>query len=238
MSTHTASPNARSAGPSAGGAPGHPSRVTAWRRWPAILRWTRLIPVLDLVAPEQFTAFLAASIREISPYYSRARISTTIVRLDEVHPVSRTVEARRLKRARRLVRLMRQRDRTFFESCLLKYRGEASYHLVLPPVVERAGGNLVVVDGVHRLTALDRSDHHPKDVSVVLIRDSRLPRPAAVPCKLSDIEVTYYDPKPSVKFRRLQPDLFRPTGSTLRSRIFAFQSVEEFVTVCEGYGRK
>jgi hypothetical protein len=245
MPTQTASPGAPVADPPIDqsrdlSVPTRLLRITVRWHLPAVLRRTRIIPVSELVADEAFAAYLAASIRDIHSFYSRAHVSMTTVPLENVYPISRIAEKKRVRRANRLVRLMRRRGYALFVPCLLRYRGEANYHLVLPPVVERAGQGVVVVDGVHRLTVIAHSRRHeaPNEVVVVLVHGSGLPRPAAIPGTLERVQVTNYDPGRLRKFRRFKPELFRPAGSTLRSAIFQFKSVGHFIATCETYGRK
>lgn len=200
-------------------------------------RWgTQIIPVSRLVDDRVFCTYLVRSIRDISPYYARAHIAMASVEISNVRPLSRVAEKSRYKRAKRLVRTMRARRMPPFEPCLLRYRGEAGYRLVMPPVVEqteRADRALVVVDGVHRLLALSRLQPRKAEVRVVLISGARLPRPAATPVNLTNVEIVNGEVSLAKKFHRLRPRLFRPAGSTLRSDRFRFDSVDGFLTACQ-----
>jgi hypothetical protein len=179
------------------------------------------------------------SVRRISPYYEHADITFTTVELADVRPLSRIVERPRFKRARKMVRAMRLRGVAPFEPCLLRYRGERGYRLVLPPVVEateRADRVMVVVDGVHRLAALSRIRPRRTEASVVLVSGASLPSPASRLANFSDITVEPGDVSPRKKFSRLRPRLFRPAGSTLRGDSFAFDSVESFLATVRQSG--
>jgi hypothetical protein len=208
-------------------------------RRPGRARGTDLLPVIHLPDNERFGAYLTDSVRRISPYYEHAEITATTVELVDVHPLSRIVERARFRRARKLVRAMRLRGIVLFEPCLLRYRGERDYRLVLPPVVEtteRHDGVMVVVDGVHRLAALSRAFPRRTEVSVILVSGPSLPRPAARPVNFSDITIEAGDVSPRKKFRRLQPRLFRPAGSTLRGDSFSFESVDSFLAAVRQAG--
>jgi len=206
------------------------------RRWVPRLLWhAHLIPITHIVEPSAFRLYLDASIREISPYYADARITLANVPIDQVRPLSRIVERQRYKHAKRLVGAMRRRRVPLFETCLLTYSGEKGIRLVLPPVVEQTDRAFVVVDGVHRLTAVSRALRPQSKVQLVVISGAKLPRPAAIPGSLAAVEVATTDPSRAKKFRKLKPRLFRPTGAALRGDRFRFDSEASFVEACEGY---
>jgi hypothetical protein len=202
----------------------------------SLFSWrTQVIPVSRLVDDHMFFAYVTHAMRDISPFYARARISVTSVRMSRVRSLSCVAEKLRYKQARRLVRVLEARRISLFTPCLLQYRGESEYTLVLPPVVEqtdRADRALVIADGVHRLTALYHMRPQTTDVMVVLISGGRLPRPASTPVNLSEIELTAGEVSLAKKFRQLQPKLFRPTGATLRSDRFRFDSIDSFLVAC------
>jgi hypothetical protein len=193
---------------------------------------TEIVRIVDLVPSASFDAYLATTIRGISPFYSRAHVSLGSVPLDAVRPVSRVTETDRIKRAKRLLRLLRKKGYTYFEPCLVRYFGEVDYRLVLPPVVERTRRSYVVVDGVHRLATLAERSRPPTEVLVIVVSDSRMPPPAAVPAAFDKVRQMDYDPGRKFKFRRLRPDLFRPTGAVLGGAAFRFATPEKFIAAC------
>jgi hypothetical protein len=207
----------------------------ARREWrlPLTMRRARLIPVANLVDPEKFAAYLDTAIRSISSHYSAVDISTASVPLSTLRPLSYVAEKQRYKQAKRLVRLMRRRRLRLFEPCLVQYPGEDAFRLVIPPVAEKTSRGLVVIDGVHRLTAVFRSWHRDENVSIVVITGTTLPRPASRPVSLDSIEITNGDRPRAKKFKRLRPKLFRPAGSTLRSSRFRFESTSSFIDACD-----
>jgi hypothetical protein len=196
------------------------------------IRGARLVPVADLVDDATFRRYLDSSIRQISPFYARATIREADVHLERIRPLSLVVEKQRYKQARKLVRLMRWRRLRLFEPCLVRYPGETSLRLMLPPVVEQRDSVYVLVDGVHRLTALTRSTSRQKSVRLVVVSGAKLPRPAATPGTLVRVKLSDEDAKRAKKFRKLKPRLFRPAGATLRGDQFRFDSIESFLTAC------
>jgi len=238
MSTSPAHPNA--AAKTGSLRPGlRPAASDESRRWrvPRFLWHAHLIPIAHIIDPSAFGSYLDASIREISPYYADATIALASVPIDQIRPLSRVVEQRRYKRAKRLIGVMRRRRVPLFEACLLTYSGETDFRLVLPPVVEQTDLSYVVVDGVHRLTAMSRALRPQRTVHLVVISGAKLPRPAAIPGSLKSIEVATGDPSRAKKFRKLKPRLFRPAGAALRGDRFRFDSVASFVEACEGHSR-
>jgi hypothetical protein len=217
----------------------HPAAADESRRWrfPRFLWHAHLVPITHIIDPSTFGKYLDASIREISPYYADATITVASVSIDQVRPLSRIVVQHRYRRAKRLVGVMRRRRVPLFEACLLNYTGEKGFRLVLPPVVEQTDRAFVVVDGVHRLTALSRAFRPQRTVQLVVISGAKLPQPAAIPGSLTAIKVTTGERSRAKKFRKLKPRLFRPTGATLRGDHFRFDSVTSFVEACERYSR-
>jgi hypothetical protein len=218
-----------------------PRRVKLRRVRPLEFSWlhrTEVRRVADMVPPHVFDAYLATTIRSISPFYERAHVSMLFVPLTDLYPVSRVTEKRRMKQARRLIRLMQRRACARFEPCLLRYPRESHYRLVLPPLVERARQGYVVVDGVHRLTALAALSDDSAQALVVVVKGPRLPRPAAIPATLDAVRTMAYDPGRTFKFRRFRRELFRPAGATLRGDAFRFRSIEDFVAACNDLRRR
>ncbi len=227
---------------------------TAKRSWrlPLRLRRTRLMPVTRLVEPEQFALYLDTAVRQISDYYTDASISVVKVPIKNVRPLSRVVEEGRYRRAKRLRRRMRLRRISLFEPCLLRYRGEDTFRLVLPPVVEKRRRNYVVVDGVHRLTGLYKSKtrqglRHLRwlcrwlsdEVAVVVIEGVLQPA-AATSVGFEEIAVPKRNgPRPKKnKFRRLRKEFFRPANATLSGSQFRFTSTDSFVEACRSASRR
>jgi hypothetical protein len=216
----------------------HPAPTDASRPLrPGLLWHAHLVPITHIVEPSAFSPYLDASIRDISPYYADAKITFESVPIDQIRPLSRVVERRRYKRAKRLLGVMRRRRVPLFEACLLTYSGEKDFRLVLPPVVEQTDRAFVVVDGVHRLTAMSRALRPQSTVQLVVISGAKLPRPAAAPGSLTAVQVTTGEPSRAKKFRKLKPRLFRPAGAALGGDRFRFESVASFVEACEAHSR-
>jgi hypothetical protein len=238
MSINPAHPNAAAkTGPLPSAS--HSAAADGSRRWrfPRLLWHAHLVPITHIIDPSAFRKYLDASIREISPYYADATITVASVPIDQVRPLSRVVEQHRYRRAKRLVGVMRRRRVPLFEACLLNYSGEKGFRLVLPPVVEQTDRAFVVVDGVHRLTALSRALRPQRTVQLVVISGAKLPRPAAIPGSLTAIKVATGERSRAKTFRKLKPRLFRPAGATLRGDYFRFDSVTSFVEACESYSQ-
>jgi hypothetical protein len=205
-----------------------------------------------LAEPEQFALYLDTAIRQISDYYADASISVVKVPIENVRPLSRVVEEDRYKRAKRLRRQMRLRGMSLFEPCLLRYRGEDTFRLVMPPVVERRRRNYVVVDGVHRLTVLHKSKtwrglRHFRwlhrwlnyEVEVIVIEGVHKPA-AAKSVGFNEITVPRKNgpPPKKNKFRNFKKEYFRPANATLSSSQFRFTSTDSFVEACQNASRR
>ncbi|HEV3319348.1 MAG TPA: hypothetical protein VG053_06405 [Solirubrobacteraceae bacterium] len=146
---------------------------------------------------------------------------------------------------------MRLRRINLFEPCLVRYRGEDTFRLVLPPVVEKKRRGYVVVDGVHRLTGLYKSKTRQglrrfrwlprwlRDEVEVVVIDGKLPSAAARSVGFEAITVPKKnDPPPKKKFLRLRKDLFRPANATLSGSQFRFTSTTSFVEACRKTSRQ
>ncbi len=209
-----------------------------WQRTP--LARTRLIPVLKTTSEGAFKAFVDESLHGIAPFY--AHVDITFARLDvrEIQSLSRAAGRARYRKAKRIVRSMHRRGVDLFEPCLLRYRDESAYRLVLPPVVEPTDDGYVVLDGVHRIKAALDEGSLPRFIFVLVVEGhgEQLPPLPATPARWREVHVLPTRRSRSKKFKNLRRKYFRPVGSFLRSEHFWFDSVDSFDSACRQAERR
>jgi len=160
---------------------------------------------------------MARTIRSTTQVYREMDIASEIVPLSATFPVLRSARQERYTRATAFVDLLEAAGIERFVPTLLRFAREWRYRLVLPPVLEEHGRQMVVVDGSHRLKVL--YDRDVIEARCVVIRPrhdaATLPAPPAALIELQDMHVGNYVSK-GRKFEDFNKGDFRPVASHLR----------------------
>ncbi len=185
-------------------------------------------PLTRIASLDASQALVEQAIRQISRIYVDSVITVQPVDLDRVVPLSFIIDPERSVRVARYLRLLRRRHILPYSASAVRFRGERTYQLALPPLVEEHGDTYVVVDGVHRLKLLiDASE----DTAICVVVSGNLPAPPSEPAKWSEVR---YGPDKYIsrakKFRAFNRPLFRPAGDYLRSRAFEYSSLRDIAS--------
>jgi hypothetical protein len=210
----------------------HPVKLLhgRWQRLP--LARIRLIPVLRTMDWGPLKAYIDESIHQV-PFYAHVAVSIERVDIGDIQPLSHVVIRSRYRKASEVTKSMYSGGVDLFEPCLLRVRGESTYQLMLPPLVEKTDTGYVVLDGVHRIKSALDGDRLPAHIIVLVIKSSAEPLPPlpAAPAHWKDVHVLGSRSR-SRKFKQYKREYFRPAGALLRSKRFCFNSVGAFTAAC------
>jgi hypothetical protein len=191
----------------------------AWQRLVRLCRPSRVRPLSSLGGRGAAKALVERTVREVSPHYRDASIEVETVELTRVRPLSLVLESVRNENMRTYLRMLRRRRIRPYVPAAVRFRGEDTFRLALPPVLEEHGDVLAVVDGTHRLSLLvDRSE---TTAVCVVVRGKDLPSLPSEPVEWRSLRVKDDYLSRAKKFRRFRRNRFRPAGSYLRNLEYA-----------------
>ena len=206
-------------------------RWVGWR-WVAVF-WprARVVPLEELAAANAVQALLTRTVREISPVYAQAAVTVEDVEMSRIRPLARVMNARRRTRMKRYLRMLGKRRITPYAPAAVRFRGEATYRLALPPVLEEHRHRFAVVDGLHRLHLLfERGDATAR---CVVIRGAHLPELPSDLARWRAVRLSQDDSRPPKKnFPNFRSSRFRPAGSYLRSKLLQYPDLDAIRDAC------
>ncbi|WP_165975686.1 hypothetical protein [Actinomadura rubrisoli] len=161
--------------------------------------------VLREIEPEQIRPVIASALARMRPpAYGDARLSWQRIELSELRSIVHLVRRQRLESACELLGRFQDAGLGPYAPVRTAANGETS--LVIPPVAESHGADLVLLDGVHRCLAALACGL--RSIEVFVVRGD-LPGPPGDVCALAEIGLTSAHPEPERTYRNLRNEDFR-----------------------------
>lgn len=201
------------------GAVARSSESAAWRSFVRLWRPSRVRQLSVVGGRDAAEALVARTVREISRHYVHASVMVETVDLARVRPLSRRLDPSRLENMRTYLQMLRRRHICPYVPTAVRFAGEDTFRLALPPVLEEHEDILAVIDGTHRLDLL--VEHGETSAVCVVVRGEDLPNLPSEPARWEDLQVMDRYESRVKKFRRFRRHRFRPAGSYLRSLEYA-----------------